>query len=139
MLNRLSEARIDAILRDGTAHVLHRDYETRSPIRLSSVGTHRYAADPRTEVLCCAYAVDDGPVQLWTPGDPEVPPEFIEAPRDPAWVVAAHGDHFETAIEQHRSNLPETAKRRHRQSRSRRLMPSLMRRSRLPSRALPTI
>ena len=39
-------------------------------------------------------------MQLWLPGDP-VPPEFIEAARNPSWVLAAHNDHFETAIEQH--------------------------------------
>ena len=39
-------------------------------------------------------------MQLWIPGNP-VPPEFIEAARNPRWIVAAHGDHFETAIEQH--------------------------------------
>ena len=81
-------------------HVLHRDYETRSRALLKLVGTHKYAADPSTEILCAAYAVDDDPVQLWLPGDP-VPPEFIEAAHNPSWVVAAHGDHFETAIEQH--------------------------------------
>src|SRR5262249_42687325 len=41
---------------------------------------------------------DDGPVQSWAPGDPE-PAEFIEAAKNPAWVVAAHGAHFEDAIE----------------------------------------
>src|SRR2546430_11799386 len=81
-------------------HVLHRDYETRSRVSLKLVGTHRYAADPSTEILCAGYAGDDEPVQLWRPGDP-VPPEFIEAAHNPSWTVAAHGDHFETAIEQH--------------------------------------
>ena len=79
-------------------HVLHRDFETRSRISLKSVGAHRYATSPDTEVLCGAYAVDDEPVRLWVPGDP-VPPEFGEAANDPNWIVAAHGDHFETAIE----------------------------------------
>ena len=65
-----------------------------------AVGAHRYAADQRTEVLCCAYAVDDEPVQLWTPGDP-VPPEFIEAAADPPGSCARTMMHFETAIEQH--------------------------------------
>jgi DNA polymerase len=51
-------------------------------------------------MLCGAFAVDDGPVQLWTPGDP-IPPEFIEAANNPDWIVAAHGDHFETAIERY--------------------------------------
>jgi DNA polymerase bacteriophage-type len=81
-------------------HVLHRDYETRGQLLLKRVGTHRYAADPGTEVLCCAFAVDDEPVQLWIPGDP-VPPEFIEAAADPDWIVCAHNDAFETAIEHH--------------------------------------
>ena len=81
-------------------HVLHRDYETRGQLLLKRVGTHRYAADPGTEVLCCAFAVDDEPVQLWIPGDP-VPPEFIEAAADPSWIVCAHNDAFETAIEHH--------------------------------------
>jgi DNA polymerase bacteriophage-type len=81
-------------------HVLHRDYETRSRVRLNLVGAHRYAADPSTEILCAAYAVDDQPAQLWIPGNP-VPPEFIEAAANPNWIVVAHGDQFETAIEQH--------------------------------------
>jgi DNA polymerase len=81
-------------------HVLHRDYETRSKSLLKLVGAHRYAADSSTEILCVAYAVDDDPVHLWRSGDP-VPPEFLEAASDPMWVIAAHGDHFETAIERH--------------------------------------
>jgi DNA polymerase len=100
MLNRLNEANVDAILRHGTARVLHRDYETRSRVRLNLVGAHRYAADPSTEILCAAYAVDDQPVQLWTPGD-AVPSAFVEAAANPNWVVVAHGDQFETAVEQH--------------------------------------
>jgi DNA polymerase len=98
MLNRLTEAQVDAVLQDGTAHVMHRDYETRSRAVLKTVGAHRYAADPSTEIFCAAYAADDGPVQLWRPGDP-VPTEFIEAARNPAWTVVAHNDQFETAIE----------------------------------------
>jgi DNA polymerase len=82
-------------------HILHRDYETRSRLILKSVGTHVYAASASTEVLCCRYAVDDQSVQLWTPGKPIIPPEFTEAANNPNWIVAAHGDHFETAIEHH--------------------------------------
>jgi hypothetical protein len=48
-----------------TTHVLHRDYETRSRAILKTVGALRYAADPSTEVLCCAYAVNDEAVKLW--------------------------------------------------------------------------
>jgi hypothetical protein len=81
-------------------HVLHRDYETRSRMSLKLVGAHRYAADSSTEILCAAYAVDDDPVRLWLPGDP-IPSEFIEAASDSSWSTCAHGDHFESAIEQH--------------------------------------
>ena len=55
---------------------------------------------PATEVLCVAFAADDDPAQIWRPSDP-VPPEFIEAAHNPRWILVAHGDHFETAIEQH--------------------------------------
>ena len=79
-------------------HVCHRDYETRSILALERVGTHKYATDPCTEVLCCAYAVDDQPVQFWILGD-KVPPEIVQAANDPKFVAVAHGDHFETAIE----------------------------------------
>jgi DNA polymerase len=98
-------------------HVLHRDYETRGQLQLKRVGTHRYAADPGTEVLCCAFAIDDEPVQLWIPGDP-VPPEVIEAAANPSWIVCAHNDAFETAIEQYimtpRHGWPSIPLERHR-------------------------
>jgi len=80
--------------------ILHRDYETRSVADLSCVGAHVYAAHATTDVWCCAYAVDDGDVQLWTPGMP-VPPEFVEAARNADWLVCAHNDAFERAIETH--------------------------------------
>jgi DNA polymerase len=69
-------------------------------LALNTVGAYRYAADPGTEVLCCAYAVDDEPVQLWTPGAP-VPPEFYEAATNPNWIAVAHNAAFEMAIEQY--------------------------------------
>src|SRR6516225_8583117 len=81
---------------DALPHVLHRDYETRSQAIIKTVGTYKYATNSSTTVLCAAFA----PVQLWTPGD-TLPTAFIEAATDPAWVVAAHGAHFEDAIEHH--------------------------------------
>jgi DNA polymerase len=81
-------------------HVLHRDYESRSRVDLGKVGTHKYAADPSTEVLCMEFADGGGPVQLCRPGDP-VPAEFFEAAENPTWVVCAHNDAYESAIEQH--------------------------------------
>lgn len=80
--------------------VLFHDVETRSRIDLKAVGAHRYGSDESTDVLCVAYAVDDGPTQLWTLGEP-VPPEFIEAARSDDWVVVAHNAAFERAIMRH--------------------------------------
>lgn len=79
-------------------HVLHRDYETASPVDLSECGAYVYFEHPDTRVWCCAYAVDDGPVKLWAPGDP-VPPEFIECATNPAWTAVAHNASFERLVE----------------------------------------
>jgi DNA polymerase len=81
-------------------HVLHRDFEMRSPVLLKNVGAHRYAGSPHTEILCVGYALDDQPVQLWLPGNP-VPAEFIEAARNPGWLATAFNNAFEAAIERH--------------------------------------
>jgi len=80
--------------------VLFHDFETRSTLDLSEVGAWKYACDPSTDVWCCAYAVDDGPIQLWVPGDP-VPPELIEAASNPEWTTSAFGDHFKRLITRH--------------------------------------
>jgi DNA polymerase len=96
---------------------LHRDYETRSRVDLRKVGAAAYAADPATEIICVAFAVDDQPVQLWRPGDP-VPPAWFEAGADPGWTAVAHNDAFESAIEQHvlhpRHGFPLIPPERHR-------------------------
>jgi DNA polymerase len=77
---------------------IFRDIETCSAARLGNKGVPawRYATDPTTRVHCVAFAVDDGPTQIWIPGQP-VPPEFSEAARNPDWWVVAHNDEFETA------------------------------------------
>src|SRR5262245_47392267 len=79
--------------------ILFRDYETRSTIDLKRVGGYKYATHASTDVWCCAFAVDDGPINLWTPGM-DAPAEFIEAARNPAWVVSAFNDAFERRLEQ---------------------------------------
>jgi DNA polymerase len=80
--------------------ILFRDYETRGVLNLTKVGAWRYASHPDTDVWCCAYAVDDGPVSVWAPGDP-VPLEFVEAANNTEWIVSAFNDAFERLIEQH--------------------------------------
>jgi hypothetical protein len=67
--------------------ILFRDYETRSTLNLAEVGAWKYASHPTTDVWCCAYAVDDGPIKLWIPGDP-IPTEFSEAAQNPDWLVS---------------------------------------------------
>ena len=101
MLERLSREALNttALEHAGEQHVLHRDYETRGVLALNKVGVHRYTIDPSTSVICGAYAVDDGPVKLWTPGD-AIPPEFVEAANDPNWIAAAHNVAFEATVEQ---------------------------------------
>src|SRR5262249_49582897 len=71
-----------------------------SVLELPKVGAHVYAAHASTDVWCCAYAVDDGEAQLWTPGMP-VPDAFVEAARNPDWVASAFNAGFERQIEQH--------------------------------------
>src|SRR5262245_65721542 len=78
--------------------VLYRDYETRSALILLEVGAYAYAAHASTDVWCCAFALDDGPVKLWVPGNP-VPPEFLEAAQNPEYLVSAFNDGFERSIE----------------------------------------
>ena len=77
--------------------VLFWDLETRSTLGLKKVGAWRYAGEPTTDVLCAAYAVDDGAVQIWTPGQP-IPEEFHIAARDPEWLIVAHNAAFESSI-----------------------------------------
>ena len=79
---------------------LHRDHETRSQAVLSRVGAHQYARHPTTEVLCCCYAIDDGQIQIWVPGNP-IPADIIKAAADPACLFVAHNAGFEIAIEEH--------------------------------------
>jgi DNA polymerase len=71
------------------------DVETRSTLDLKKVGAARYAAHPSTDVWCVAWALDDGPVQLWIPGDP-VAAEIADASE-----VIAHNAGFERAIFRH--------------------------------------
>ena len=97
--------------------VLIRDYETRSTVSLRACGAWMYSRHPTTEVLCCAYAVDDSEIQLWTSTEP-VPQPFIEAANDPDWLICAFNDQFERWIEQHimgpRYGWPEVPIERHR-------------------------
>ena len=80
--------------------ILHFDYETRSPLELEDVGVDVYFSSPLTEILMCAYAFDDGPVQCWEVHRSEIPSELKEALISPNVIKAAWNCSFErTAAE----------------------------------------
>lgn len=64
------------------------DFETRSRVDLPTYGLDKYAKDPSTEVLCMAYSIDGGPVQLYTPQF--AIPQFLFDPKTKftAWNAA---------------------------------------------------
>ena len=73
------------------------DFETRSTLDLKKVGAYRYAGDPTTEVLACAaFALDDGPIELWTPDQPI--PEAIARGVAEGWIFRAFNAAFEMVI-----------------------------------------
>lgn len=81
---------------------LHHDFETFSEVNLKTVGGSVYARHPSTELLMCAYAFDDGPVQQWTPaaGEP-MPDDLAEGLEDPDTFLFAWNAPFERSIWRH--------------------------------------
>ena len=53
------------------------DVETYSECDLEERGAYIYATDKSTDVLCLCYAIDDGKIQTWKPGEP-VPTVFAD-------------------------------------------------------------
>jgi DNA polymerase len=58
--------------------ILSLDLETRSPVDLKKSGAYRYFEHLQTSILCAAWAIDDGPVSVWLPGEP-CPPAVADA------------------------------------------------------------
>lgn len=80
---------------------LHLDFETRSEVTdLDKTGVYLYSRHPSTDVWCAAWALDDGPVQVWRPEDP-LPDELYHALADPDTVVCGHNVAFEWHIIEH--------------------------------------
>ena len=73
------------------------DLETYSQANLKEVGAHNYANNPSTGVHFFCYAIDDGEVQTWRPGEP--PPEPFANPS--AYFFIADNWEFERAIHAH--------------------------------------
>lgn len=73
------------------------DFETRSLVDIRKLGAFEYANDESTDILCLAFAIDDGPVGLWTPDN------FLEIERLLDAITAgadveAHNASFERDI-----------------------------------------
>ena len=67
------------------------DFETRSLIDLPERGLDIYAKDDSTEVICMAYSIDGGDVQLWTPDQPLPKWMWYEDTIFTAWNAALRG------------------------------------------------
>jgi DNA polymerase len=79
---------------------LHLDVETRSAVNLKRDGPWVYARHPSTDLWCACWAIGDGAIQTWRPGDPP-PTELVEhvAAGDP--LVAHNAMSFERVIWRH--------------------------------------
>ncbi len=75
------------------------DVETRSSVDLKRCGTFRYAA--ACELLLLAWAVDDGPVQLWDAMAEPMPRELCQIIVDQSIPLIAHNAAFEQAVLAH--------------------------------------
>jgi DNA polymerase bacteriophage-type len=76
------------------------DVECRSAAPLKGkmgVGARAYAEHPTTSMLSVAFALGDGPVEVWVPGEP-VPELVLAAAADPSCLWVAHHAAFERAI-----------------------------------------
>jgi len=85
------------------------DFETRSRCDLKAAGAYRYARDPSTEIVCCAFADSDDPegdVFVWrnplvyTRGC-QLPPAWVTALVQDADYFAAHNAQFDRLIWEH--------------------------------------
>lgn len=73
---------------------LHLDKETRSDVNLKTEGLGVYLSSRHTDVLCAAYAFDEGPVKLWARTHKQFPLEVIEYVKQ-GGIVIAHNAQFE--------------------------------------------
>jgi len=80
----------------------HHDFETFSVSDVTKVGASRYARDPSTEVLMCAYAFDDQKVKQWIPAEGQpMPAELEDAIHDDEIKKFAWNKNFEWHIWKH--------------------------------------
>ena len=81
------------------------DYETRSVLDLTTCGLDRYVRHPSTRVILCAFAFDDGPVELWEPHAGDMPGALRDGLLDPLVVKVSWNARFEREISRACLNL----------------------------------
>lgn len=78
------------------------DLETYCEVPIAQ-GTHRYAAS--AEIMLCAWAIDDGPVQVLDLTDPNTDPvdwaDLTDALENPDVTCIAHNSHFDRTVIRH--------------------------------------
>ncbi len=79
--------------------ILHIDFETKSTIDLPKCGIYQYAKHASTDILCMAYAFDEGEVEVWTPDF--FWPEAINDHINSGGLIYAHNAQFERLITQY--------------------------------------
>ena len=76
--------------------VLSIDLETYCDVPITN-GTHAYAAG--AEIMLFAYALDDGPVNVWDcTARSLMPDDLADALDDPAVILYAHNSHFDRTV-----------------------------------------
>ncbi len=81
--------------------MIHLDFETRAIVDIYKTGAWLYAAHPETKILCMAYAIDDGPVELLKKEWFERgfgPPEDLKNALAEGHNVCAHNAFFEINV-----------------------------------------
>ena len=73
------------------------DLETFSQITLKEYGAHIYARHPSTDIFFFCFAIDDGEVQAWRPGDPVAEPFANPA----EYTFISDNLEFERSIHEH--------------------------------------
>ena len=78
-------------------HRLHIDFETFSSVDISIAGNAKYVESPDFEILLCAYALDDGEVQIAdiANGDPFPEILYTAISHPDKYIICAHNAAFE--------------------------------------------
>ena len=84
------------------AKIINLDFETKSACDIKKAGAWRYSRDESTEVLCFAYRIDGGPIEIWSPflsdfDDNKIPQDLREAIGEGA-TIHAWNSFFEFSI-----------------------------------------